>query len=76
MDDIDGDAHCDIHHDGNAGRLHVNAVAPLDARQPPSCISHSPGAIGNVAFLAIDGRTHRRTDLPGARQGRRCQPGR
>ena len=72
MDHID----CDVRCAGNAGRLHVNAAAPVDARQPPSFVSHSPGAIGNAAFLAIDGRTHRRADFSRARQGRRRWPSR
>ena len=70
LDDID----CDIHCDDDAGRLHVNAPAAVDAWQHASCVSQSHGAIGNAAFLAINGRAHRRADVPGARQGCRCWP--
>ena len=76
MDDIDGDVLCDIYGDGDAGRLRVNAAAAVDARQHTSSVDQSAGAIGNAACHAIDGRARRRTDFSGARQRRRCQPGR
>ena len=61
-----------IRRDGNARGLHVNAPATVDAWQHAAFVSQSPGANCNAAFITIDQRARRRTDLPGARQRRRC----
>ena len=63
MDDIA----CDVRCADNTCRLHVNAAVTVDARQHTSSVDQSASAIGNAAFLFIDGRTRRRKDVPGAR---------